>query len=186
MAIFRNFYIKNWFFFSRILAKNDNFSKEIAKIDDLFLEFSPGIFSGISSRIFFLNFFPEFFLEFFQNFFWEVLLRKNASIEMEKKLGQNIYQCQMVSSGVVSNGVEWVSWHWKVYYLVINRRTYKKSETFLVLKVQQKPSSVFTIWKNWEQFSKISPCHMQSQAMSLHCCKILKVKNKVWRFLLYV
>ena len=26
---------------------------------------------------------------------------------MEKKLDYNIYQCQMVSSGMVSNGVEW-------------------------------------------------------------------------------
>ena len=31
---------------------------------------------------------------------------------MEKKLGYNMYQCQMVSSGVVSNGVEWCGVKW--------------------------------------------------------------------------
>ena len=111
--------------FFQILAKNDDFSKNLPKIDDFsnfwkkyifffqiyvkvddFSNFCKYLFTGQNSSK------NDDFSNFEHNWSLFKVQRKNARIKIEKKLGYNIYQCQIVSSGVVSNGVEWCGVKW--------------------------------------------------------------------------
>ena len=111
--------------FFQILAKNDDFSKNLPKliIFQFFEKKIMFVFKICVKVDYFSNFCKKMFTcqnssknDGFSNFDhnWSLfkVQRKNASIKMEKKLGYNIYQCQMVSSGVVSNGVEWCGVKW--------------------------------------------------------------------------